>query len=108
MKYALLAYNAAAADQRGPIMPAIAEALERSKVKSWVRLQHGESATTVSSPDGKTLLTDGPFVDSKEYLGGVIVIEAENLDEALAFATELQGLMRGGGALEVRPILEDR
>ena len=107
MKYALLAYNSAAVDQRGPIPPAIAEALTRPNVKSWARLQAAGSATTLSSPGGKTLLTDGPFVDSKEYLGGVIVIEAADLDEALAFAAELLGSMRSGGALEVRPILDD-
>jgi hypothetical protein len=76
-------------------------------VKGWARLQLPESATTVSGPAGNNLLTDGPFVDSKEYLGGLFIIEATNLDEALAFATELQDLMRPGGAIEVRPIVED-
>jgi hypothetical protein len=106
MKYALLAYNPAEVDQRGPIEPEIAAALSRPEVRSWVRLQRAESATTVSSPGDKTLLTDGPFVDSKEYLGGLIVIDAANLDEALAIATEFQGLMRAFGVIEVRPILE--
>jgi hypothetical protein len=107
MKYALLAYNPPGADQRGSIPPEIAAALARPNVKSWARLQLAESATTLSSPAGKTLLTDGPFMDSKEYLGGLIIVEAANLDEALAFAAELQGLMRAGGAIEVRPIVED-
>jgi hypothetical protein len=106
MKYALLAYNSSDVDQRGPITDEIAEALARPNVSSWVRLQSTESATTVSSPDGKTLLTDGPYVDSKEYLGGLIVIEAANLDEALSVAAEFQSLMRAFGVLEVRPILE--
>jgi hypothetical protein len=106
VKYALLAYNPPSGDQRGAIRPDIAEALAQTNVTSWVRLQPTESATTLSSPDGKTLLTDGPFVDSKEYLGGVIVIEAANLDEALALAAELQDL-RNAGAIEVRPILEE-
>ena len=107
MKYALLAYNAPTTVQRGPIKPGIAEVLARPSVTGWARLQSAESATTLSSPGGKTLLTDGPFIDSKEYLGGLIMVEAANLDEALAIATELQGLMAGGGAIEVRPILED-
>jgi hypothetical protein len=107
VKYALLAYNAPTIEQRGPIKPEIAEVLARPSVTSWARLQPAESATTLSSRGGKTLLTDGPFVDSKEYLGGLIVVEAANLDEALAIATELQGLMASGGAIEVRPILED-
>ena len=105
MKYALLAYNQSADDQRGPIPADIGAALTRPEVKSWIRLQHVESATTVSSPEGKTLLTDGPFVDSKEYLGGVIVIEAANLDEALEIAADFQRLMRRFGVIEVRPIL---
>jgi hypothetical protein len=107
MKYALLAYRAPAADERDAIPPEIAQALARPSVKSWVRLQPAESATTVSGSGGQPLLTDGPFVDSKEYLGGLIVVEAADLDEALALAADLQSLMRGGGAIEVRPVLED-
>jgi hypothetical protein len=106
VKYALLAYNSPTVDQRGPIRPEIAEALAGPAVRSWVRLQPAESATTISEAGGKTLLTDGPFVDSKEYLGGLIVIEAANLDEALAVASGFQSLMLGGGMIEVRPILE--
>ena len=44
------------------------------------------------SEEGKTLITDGPFVDSKDFLGGLIVVEAENLDGALAVADDLQEL----------------
>ena len=106
MKYALLAYNPLDVDRSAPIKPEIAEALRRLNVTSWARLQPAGSATTISSSGGKTLLTDGPFIDSKEYLGGLIIIEAANLDEALAIATEFQSMMATGGALEVRPILE--
>jgi hypothetical protein len=109
MKYALLAYNVPSPDdERGPgkIDPAILAVLERPNVSGWVRLRDVSSATTVSSEaGGKTLVTDGPFVDSKEYLGGLIIIEAENLDGALALAAELQHT-RTGGAIEIRPILE--
>jgi hypothetical protein len=107
MRYALLAYRAPGADERDAIPPEIAEALAQPNVKSWVRLQPAESATTVAGSGGEPLLTDGPFVDSKEYLGGLIVVEAANLDEALGIAAALQCLMRSGGAIEVRPILED-
>jgi hypothetical protein len=106
VKYALLAYNSTGVDQRGPIKPEIEEALSRPEVKSWVRLQRADSATTISNSGDKTLLTDGPFVDSKEYLGGLIVIEAAYLDEALAIAGEFQRLMDEFGVIEVRPILE--
>ena len=53
----------------------------------------------------KVLLTDGPFVDSKEFLAGLILVEAENLDGALAVAAELQEL-DVTAAIEVRPVLE--
>jgi len=107
VKYALIAYNDGEIEQRGPMKPEIAEVLAGPHVTGWVRLQHADSATTLSTRDGKTLLTDGPFVDSKEYLGGFIIVEAANLDEALAIATEFHRMMAVGGALEVRPILED-
>jgi hypothetical protein len=59
----------------------------------------------VRSGEGRILLTDGPFIETKEYLAGVIVIEADDLDAALAIAQELQDT-RTSGAIEVRPILE--
>ena len=72
----------------------------------WLRLQDVESATTVRHEQGRTLLTDGPFVESKDFLGGLIVVEAENLDEAIAVAGELQDL-RAAGAIEIRPVREE-
>jgi hypothetical protein len=54
------------------------------------------------------LLTDGPVIDSKEYLAGLILIEADNLDGALATAEELLLGTRPGTAIEVRPILDGR
>jgi hypothetical protein len=74
-------------------------------VSGWLRLQPAESATTVTLEGRRTLLTDGPFVDSKEFLGGLILIEADNLDGALAVAAELQGVA-GTAAIEVRPVFE--
>jgi hypothetical protein len=84
----------------------IAEVLARPDVTGWLRLQDADSATTVRHEQGRTLLTDGPFVDSKDYLGGFIVVEAENLDGALAVAGELQELIKPG-AIEVRPVREE-
>jgi hypothetical protein len=54
------------------------------------------------------LLTDGPFIDSKEYLAGLFLIEAGNLDGALAIAQELLQETRPGTAIEVRPLLDGR
>ena len=106
MQYALLAYGEQnTRDAARPMESAIAAVLARPQVTGWARLHADESATTVRSGDGSALLTDGPFIDTKEYLAGVIVIEADNLDGALAVARELQET-RTGGAIEVRPIRE--
>jgi len=75
-------------------------------VAGWLRLQDTESATTVRREQGGSLLIDGPFVDSKDFLGGFVEVEAENLDGALALAEELQEL-RPWGAIEVRPVREE-
>jgi hypothetical protein len=69
------------------------------------QLQPVETATTVRVENGETLLTDGPFVDAKEHLGGFIVLEADDLDAALAFAARVPAA-RMGGAVEVRPLVE--
>jgi hypothetical protein len=61
-----------------------------------------------SNDDGRMLLTDGPFIDSKEYLAGLFLIEADNLDGALATAEELLQEARPGVAIDVRPILDGR
>ena len=112
MRYALLAYsNIDAREQRSGeeqqrIDAGIAAVLARPNVTGWLRLQSVESATTVRHGQRRTLLTDGPFVDSKDFLGGFIVVEAENLDGALAVAGELQELTKTG-AIEVRPVLEE-
>ena len=106
MQYALLAYGSQRS-QSGPVAGPIADVLARPSVTGWARLHADESATTVRNGEGRTLLTDGPFIETKEFLVGIIVVEADNLDAALAIAQELQDT-RSGGAIEVRPILEAR
>jgi hypothetical protein len=69
------------------------------------QLQPVETATTVRVEDGRTLLTDGPFVDAKEHLGGYFLVEADDLDAALAIAARIPAA-RMGGAVEVRPLVE--
>ena len=111
MKYALLIYStiadrdSASAEDRARINAMVADVLERPQVTGWLRLRDVAAATTLRYDNGKSLLTDGPFVDSKEFLGGLIVVEADNLDGALAVAEELQDI-RGAGAIEVRPVRE--
>ncbi len=104
MQYALLAYGSQRTPD-DPVAPAIADVLGRPYVTGWARLHADGSATTVRNDEGRTLLTDGPFIETKEFLAGVIVVEADNLDAALAIAQELQDT-RTGGAIEVRPVLE--
>ena len=64
-----------------------------------------ETATTVRVQDGKTLTTDGPFVETKEALGGYLVFEADDLDAAIELASRIPAA-RLGGAVEVRPVVE--
>jgi hypothetical protein len=93
------------AEELRRINAAVAEVLARPPVVSYVRLQSTETATTLRENAGKTLITDGPFIDSKDFIGGLIIVEADNLDGALAVADDLQ-MYRLGGGIEVRPVNE--
>jgi hypothetical protein len=68
-------------------------------------LQPIETATTVSYDDGEKLITDGPFADTKEVLGGYYVFDALTLDEVLEVAQRIPAV-RLGGAVQVRPLVE--
>ena len=61
------------------------------------------TATVIDNRNGEAVLTDGPFVESKEYLAGFWIIEASDLDEAIALASE--GSTRCNRKVEVRPFL---
>jgi hypothetical protein len=67
------------------------------------RLATSGSATTVRVRDGNRLITDGPFAETKEVLGGYYIIECENLDEALEAAARCPAA--AGGSIEIRPII---
>lgn len=106
MKYALLIYGShETGEPERQLDPKIAAVLERPSVADWARLQSVESATTVRRREGGRLLTDGPFLDTKEYLGGVVIVESDSLDGALAIAEDLQE-QRPHVVIEVRPVLE--
>ena len=66
-------------------------------------LQPIATATTVRVKDGKTLTTDGPFAETREQLGGFYMVEAKDLDEAIALAARIPGARMG--SIEVRPIM---
>ena len=74
-------------------------------VTPGVGLDVPETATTVRVKDGKTLTTDGPFVEIKEAIGGYLLFEADDLDAAIELASRIPAA-RLGGAVEVRPVVE--
>jgi hypothetical protein len=67
-------------------------------------LQPITTATTIRQADGKPLVTDGPFADTKEAFGGYYLYEADDLDKAIEMASRIPAL-RLGGSVEVRPVL---
>ncbi|HKP18938.1 MAG TPA: YciI family protein [Gaiellaceae bacterium] len=75
----------------------------RDQTISSAPLEPSSVTTTVRVRDGETLITDGPFAETKEQLGGYYVIEAETLDEALEIAARCPGAKHG--AVEVRPLM---
>ena len=73
---------------------------QSGKVVAGEELQGPSTATTVSRKNGKAVVTDGPFIESKEVIGGFAVIEVADLDEALAMAKEWPGVV------EIRPVVD--
>jgi hypothetical protein len=74
-------------------------------VTPGVQMEDPATSTTVRVQDGKTLTTDGPFVEVKEALGGFLVFEADDLDAAIELAAKIP-TARMGGAIEIRPVVE--
>jgi hypothetical protein len=110
MKYALLTYASPESrdipeDQLKAVVAEYQAIRDEPGVLDGMQLPGTEAATTVRARNGETLLSDGPFVDAKEYLGGLYLLEADNLDEATALAARVPAA-RMGGAVEVRPIVE--
>jgi hypothetical protein len=67
-------------------------------------LQPVATATSVRVREGKRLVTDGPFAETREQLGGYFLVDAKDLDEAIGIATKIPG--SGKGTVEIRPVLE--
>ena len=118
MKYMLLAYGdenawlAMSEEKQAAEMakcePHVKKLLAAGKIVDGAPLHPTTSATTVRVRGGKRLITDGPFAETREQLGGYTIIEAANLDEAI----EIAGGFFGGGdydsltSIEVRPIVD--
>jgi hypothetical protein len=113
MKYLLQIYSSAARAEFAQLSAREQEAIvgeylairQSPSVIGGNELQPVETATTVRVRDGETLLTDGPFVDAKEHLGGYLLVEGDDLDAALEIAARIPAA-RMGGAIEVRPLME--
>jgi len=67
-------------------------------------LQPVSMATSVRIRDGKRLVTDGPFAETREQLGGYFLIDARDLDEAIGIAARIPGARKG--TVEIRPVIE--
>jgi hypothetical protein len=92
-------------DERRQVYEAYGAINQTPGVESGVQMQPPETATTVRVQDGRTLTTDGPFVETKEALGGYLFFEADDLDAAIELAARIPAA-RMGGAIEVRPVVE--
>lgn len=114
MKYMLLCYDdeqaweragqAALADAMQEAVALTHELNSKGQYRMATPLQPASTAKSVRVRDGKLLVTDGPFAETREVLGGFYVIDAENLDEAIGIAARHPGQRFGG--VEIRPIME--
>jgi hypothetical protein len=68
-------------------------------------LKPSSTATTVRVREGRTITTDGPFAETREQLGGMLVFECADLDEAIHWASQIPDA-RNGGCVELRPLWE--
>ena len=80
------------------------EVRDGGKLVAADRLKPATAATTVRIRNGETLVTDGPFAETKEQLGGYYVLDGENIDEALQYAAKIPAAEIG--SIEVRPVWE--
>lgn len=111
MKYLLLIYfdeQALDPGKEGAIMDECAQFTEQIQASGHYlgadRLHPTSTATSIRRQAGKTLVTDGPFAETREQLGGYVLIEAKDLDEAIAIASRVPpGQL---GTVEVRPVMD--
>jgi hypothetical protein len=93
--------DAATLDEYGEWVKTMAD---RGVLQGGERLRPTSDATTVRVRNGETLSTDGPFIETKEQLGGYFLVDCKDLDEAIEVAAKLPGARTG--SVEVRPIWE--
>ena len=90
--------------EKGKVTEEYMAIMQTPGVTGGAQLQPPATATTVRVDDGRTLTTDGPFLETKEALGGYYLYEAPDLDAAIELATRVPAA-RLGGAVEVRPLV---
>ena len=98
------AWESLSEDEKGAVYAAYKALNEAPGFTAGVQMQPPETATTVRVQDGKTLTTDGPFVELKEAIGGYFFFEAADLDAAIDVASKVPAASRGGW-IEVRPLV---
>jgi hypothetical protein len=111
MKYILLIYSDEKAWTEEDRAHCLAESTqlthelnERGQYRGASPLQSVATATSVRVRDGKRLVTDGPFAETREQLGGYFLVEAKDLNEAISIAARIPGARKG--TVEVRPVVE--
>ena len=110
MQYAMMIYSepgyaeALPEADREAVLAEFAALLDDARCVAAAQLQPAETATCVRVANGRTLMIDGPFADTKEVLGGFWLVEAANLDEATELAARIPAA-RFGGVVEIRPVV---
>jgi len=112
MKYMLMMYfeenGALTQEQREHCYVESTQLAEELKVSGHYLaaspLQPTSTATSIRVRDGRRLVTDGPFAETREHLGGYFLVEAGNLDEAIGIAGRIPGARVG--TVEIRPVIE--
>ena len=101
------AWNAIPEHERDAVMREYGEWIERATAsghyRAGAKLKPSAASTTVRVKNGKPVITDGPFAETREQLGGYHVLDCRDLDEALALAARVPTL-KVGGTIEVRPL----
>ena len=86
-------------------MKVLEEATRKGVLAGAEPLAPTSTATTVRVQNGKAMVTDGPFAETKEHLAGYYIMECENLDEAIEWAAKIPTACQGGaGCIEIRPL----
>jgi hypothetical protein len=116
MKYICLGYiepgkfEGMTEDQRLEVFDACFEHNDHLRSKGHLvremSLQPPETAVTLRGKNGKVVTTDGPYAETKEQLGGLMVLEAQDLNHAIQLISQLPGFKYGLGPIEIRPVAD--